>query len=158
MLNTFREAKKWVIKLAGRYNKQGNWQSFEKKFRMYRGVTAGEKVKGRRFKDFSRNQQWNNTAVKQRHAFQIVSSLRSKSHLNHVLGKEIHQTQISSSPQGTLLGISVRSDLRVLTLEDRDGDLTTFTRISFKRCLTPPTELAAQGTMYYRRVDFILHF
>jgi hypothetical protein len=78
-----------------------------------------------------------------RYAFKIASSLRSTILLNHVHAKEIYQTQISSSPQGTPLGISVRSDLRVLTLENRDGDLTSFTWISFKPCLTPPTELAA---------------
>lgn len=110
---------------------------------MYRGVTAGEKAKGHGIKDFSRNQRWNINAVKRRHVFKIASSLRSMILLNHVHGKEIHQTQISSSPQGTPLGISVGSDLRVLTLEDRDGDLTTFTRISFKLCLTQPTELAS---------------
>jgi len=107
-------------------------------------VTVGEREKGHRIKDFFRNQRWNKNAVKRRHAFKIASSLRSTILLNHVHGKEIYQTQISSSPQGTPVGISVRSDLRVLTLQNRDGDLTTFTRISFKRCLTQPTELAAR--------------
>lgn len=102
-----------------------------------------KKAKGHGIKDFSRNQRWNIHAVKRRHVFKIASSFRSTIVLNHVNGKEIYQAQISSSPQGTPVGISVRSDFRVLTLSDRDGDLTTFARISFKLCHTPPTELAA---------------
>ena len=38
----------------------------------------------------------------------------------------MYQTQTAPEPRGTAMRLSGRTDLRLLTLEDRAGDLATF--------------------------------